>query len=360
MAGFNFRAYPFWFVRLIYDGLKLDWLPGALVAALAPYVLALILVTPFGKAGLYVRTPAFYIGYAGVALVLAAGVRGIEILTDGLSELQEVAAEPVAFHEYVDNALATAAHDRSNMGYLGACAAGAIAVVVAALHRWHQDAGVLHAGGHFRAFPVDWQASSSLLPAGLALSVFAVAVVATFGSSLILLVRNIGFAWRLRTFKYVPFPGRVRLGTGTLITAYTWVSATWMIGVALFVLFFFQNWSTLNVIGIASLAVAGVLTLMVPYLSFRKILDDTHEEMASLLCKRVGRRVEGGHLADDDLMEFAVANTAITADPPRVLTRRSAIAYGVVQLVAFGSIFARELLQEQVSFLAKEQTKPRK
>src|ERR1700689_1907558 len=128
-------------------------LPGGwITVALVPYLLALALVAPFGETGLYLRTPAFYIGFAGVALVMASTVRGVEILAKGLSDLQEVAASPSAFHEYADEQLREAAHDRSNVGLLAIVGAGAVALVAAALHRWHYT-GVIAAGHRFPGLP---------------------------------------------------------------------------------------------------------------------------------------------------------------------------------------------------------------
>jgi hypothetical protein len=94
----------------------------------------------------------------------------------------------------------------------------------------------------------------------------------------------------------------------------------------LFALFFFGQWSELNVALIAVVAILGVLTLAVPYYSFRKILDETHEAMSGLLARKVEPRLRGGRLEIDHLSEFATVNAAITADPPPVMTRRSAIA----------------------------------
>ncbi|HSZ70147.1 MAG TPA: hypothetical protein VK756_07285 [Solirubrobacteraceae bacterium] len=360
MSRFDARDYGFWFVRLV-DRLGLGPFGGAIVVALVPYLLALILVSPFGDAELYLRTPAFYIGLGGVALVMAASVRGVEILTKGLSELQEVARDPKKFHEYADKQLVVAARGRSNLGLLALFLVGAAVLVVAALHRWRKT-GVIPLGHRFRAFPLDWHASNALAPAALALAVFAIAVAITFGGSAILLGRNLRFAWRLRTFKYMPFPGRVRLGVRTLVTAYAWVSGTWMVGVALFALFFFRDWSWLTITGIAILVILGTLTLAIPYSGFRKILDDTHEAMALLLAREVEPKRHGHTLTLDDVSAFAAVNTAITADPPPVLTRRGAIVYGLVQIAAVGSIFAKDFLQEQVSFLSSDKSdtsKPR-
>jgi hypothetical protein len=350
MTRFDVRRYKFWFVDLL-DRLGVGWLTGALLVASTPFVLGLVLVAPFGRAGLYVRTPAFYIGFGGIALVMAAAVRGVEVLAAGLSDLQEVAADPQEFHDFVDEQLRIAARDRSNIGLLAVVFAGAAAVVAVALKRW-SDSGVVPAGHGFRAFLVEWRAPGALVPVGLALCVFAVTVALTFGTSAILLGRNLLFAWRLRNFRYVAFPGRVRLAIRRLITAYAWASGTWAIGVALFALFFFGNWSVLNVIGIALLAVLGVLTLAIPYSSFRKILDNTHDEMSDCLMKQA-EPIDLDTDTPDEAARFATINAAITTDPPPVLTRRGAIAYGAVQLVAIGSIFAKDFLQEQVTFLAK-------
>ncbi|HTA15799.1 MAG TPA: hypothetical protein VK781_13165 [Solirubrobacteraceae bacterium] len=358
MSRFDSREYGFWFVRLI-DRMGLGWLGGAVAIALVPYLLGLILVAPFGDGGLYLRTPAFYIGLGGVGLVIAASVRGVEILTKGLSELQEVAREPEDFHEYADRQLTTAARNCASIGLLAVFCCGAAVIVAAALHRWHHT-GVVSKTHGFQAFPVQWHAPDALVPAGLALAVFAVAVSITLGSSAILLCRNLRFAWKLRSFAYMPFPGRVRLGVRTLVTAYAWVSGTWAVGVALFALFFFSNWSTLNVLGIALLAAAGILTLAVPYNSFRRILDHTHEEMATLLAREVEPGRDGSKLILASPSDFAAVNMAITADPPPVLTRRDAITYSVVQTLALATLFAKDFLQEQVTFLASESSSPPK
>jgi hypothetical protein len=358
MSSFDARTDRFWFVRLI-DRLGVGWLGGALLTGFAPYLLALVLVAPFGDAGLYVRTPAFYIGFAGVALVVAASVQGVKILTKGLTELYDVAAEPTQFASYAEDQLDAAAHARSNITLLLPFAGGAIALLAAALHRWHHT-GVIPPDHRFHAFLVDWRAPDALLPAGLAIAVFAVAVVITLGGSVILLVRNLHFAWRLHRFAYIPFPGRVRLGIRTMVTAYTWVSGTWAVGVALFVLFFFRQWSALNVTGIALLAILGALTLAAPYYSFRRILDKAHDEMSLLLASKIHSGAGAGAFELDSLSDFATINAAITADPPPVLTRRGAIAYSVVQLAALATIFAKDVLQEQVTFLAKESSEPRK
>jgi hypothetical protein len=358
VSRFKACEYGFWFVSLV-DWIGAGWLGGATIVALVPYLLGLILVAPFGDAWLYLRTPAFYIGLFGVGLVMAASVRGVEILTRGLSELQEVARNPEKFHAYADGQLRLAARDRTNNALLGVFFAGAVALVVVALHRWSHT-GVVPAGHQFRAFLVQWRAPDALLPAGLALSVFAVAVAITLGSSAILLGRNLVFAWKLRTFDYMPFPGRVRLGVRRLVTAYAWVSGTWAAGVALFALFFFSHWSSLSVAGIAVLAAAGILTLAIPYNSFRRILDDTHEEMSALLASEVEPRLTDDEMTLANISDFAVVNMAITADPPSVLTRRGAITYGVVQIVALGSLFAKDFLQEQVTFLASDTPTPPK
>lgn len=348
------RTYRFWFVRLI-DRLGVGWFGGALITGLVPYLLALVLVAPFGDAGLYVRTPAFYIGFAGVALVVAASAQGVEILAKGLAELHDVAAEPIRFASYAEAQMRAAASDRTNIALLMPFVVGAIALLATALHRWHQT-GVIRPGHQFHAFLVEWRAPDALLPAGLAIAVFAVAVVITLGGSVILLVRNLHFAWRLHSFTYIPFPGRVRLGIRTMVTAYVWVSGTWAVGVALFALFFFRQWSALNVTGIALLAILGALTLAVPYYSFRMILDKAHDEMSLLLASKVHSGAQAGAFALGSLSDFATINTAITADPPPVLTRRGAIAYSFVQLAALATILAKDLLQEQVTFLAEDST----
>jgi hypothetical protein len=358
MSPFDVRAYRFWFVRLI-DRLGVGLLGGALLTALVPYLLALILVAPFGDAGLYLRTPAFYIGFVGVALVVAASVQGVTILTRGLSELHDVAADPTQFAYYSKAQLAAAAHDGSNIGLLMPFAGGAVALLAAALHRWHHT-GITPADHQFHAFLVSWRAPDALLPAGLAIAVFAVAVIITLGGSVILLVRNLHFAWRLHSFAYIPFPGRVRLGIRTLVAAYAWVSGTWSVGVALFALFFFRQWSTLSIVGIAVLASLGALTLAVPYCSFRKILDKAHDDMSLLLAGKVYSGATPDAFALGSLSDFVTVNSAITADPPPVLTRRGAIAYSFVQLVALATILAKDVLQEQVTFLAKESPPPAK
>jgi hypothetical protein len=358
MSRFDARDYGFWFIGLI-DRIGYGWFGGAIVVAFAPYLLALILVVPFGDGGLYLRTPAFYIGLGGVGLVMAASVRGVEILSSGLSELQDVARNPSDFHEYADRQLAGAARSRVSTALLAMFFAGATVIVVTALHRWHQT-GVIPVGHQFRAFPVAWRAPDALVPAGLALAVFALAVAVTLGSSAILLGHNLLFAWKLRKFDYIPFPGRVRLGVRTLVSAYVWISGTWSVGVALFVLFFFGQWSALRVLGVAVLAAAGILTLAVPYNSFRKILDDAHEGMTTLLTNGISQGQPDETMTFADASEFAAVNMAITADPPPVLTRRGAIAYGVVQTLALGSLIAKDFLQEQVTFLASDSSMPPK
>jgi hypothetical protein len=372
MTGFDARKYGFWFVRLS-DSTRCGWLGGAMIVALMPYVLALALVTPFGKAGLYLRTPAFYIGAVGVALVVAASTRGVEMLTDGLTELEKVVLPQTAdatgpgadrgsarrrepFHSYADTRLAAAAGLRPNVIYALPIAALGAALVIGALLHWHHT-GVVDEGGGWHAFPLAWRATGALVPAALALTAFAVAVVLTFGGSMVLLVRNLCFAWGLRHYRCLPFPGRVRLGIRPLVTAYTWASATWMAGVALFVLFFFREWSTANIVGIVVLSVIGGLTFLVPYASFRRILDDTHEAMATLLYQAIEHRARDKSLQIDNVAEFTAANAAINEDPPPVLTRRGAIAYGVVQILAVTGILAKEVIQEQVSFLAHDSSR---
>ncbi len=357
MSDLDARTYGFWFVRLI-DRIGLGWVGGAFIVALLPYLLGLLLVIPFGDAGLYLRTPAFYMGFAGLMLVMAASVRGIEILAKGISELQGVAVDRAEFHAYVDSRLRAAAQDRSNAVLLVPFVAGAIVLVAAALHRWHRT-GVVPVGHQFHAFLVDWRAPDALVPVGLALCVFALPVAIATGTSVVLLVRNLPFIWRLRSFRYLPFPGRIRLRVRTLVTAYAWVSGTWAVGVTLFALFFFKQWSGLNVIGISALAAIGLATLAVPYSTFRKILDNSHEEMAAQLA-RGAKMEDGGVIAGETAAEFATINSAIIADPPPVLTRRSAVAYGFVQLLALGSLLAKGVLQEQVTFLAREPTTPKK
>lgn len=347
MRRLDARDYGFWFVRVI-DRIGLGWFTGAVIVGLIPYLMGLAAVAPFGYAGLYLRTPAFYIGFVGVTLVMAASVRGVEILADGLSDLGQVCDKPRAFHSYVHGQLTAAARARSNGAFLFISFMGAGAVVASALHRWHQS-GLTPHKNQFNAFLVDWHSSHALLPVGIALAIFAIAVATTFGSSATLLARNLSFSWRLRNFEYMPFPGRVRLGVRRLVTAYSWVSATWMIGVALFALFFFRHWTTLNVVGIATLTVLGILTLALPYNTFRKILDDSHEAMAETL----SREIEPRNGQSAPARDFATVNMAITADPPPVLTRRGAMAYGLVQIVALATIFAKDVLQEQVSFFAK-------
>lgn len=349
MTRFDARAHRFWFITLT-DRLGAGWLGGALIIAAVPYVLGLILVAPFGYASLYLRTPAFYIGFGGIALVMAASVRGMFVLTAGLDEVAEVACEPDKFTAFADEQLHLAARGRSNVAVLAISFAGAIAVVAHALKRW-SDTGIVPAGPHFRAFLVEWRASDALVPVGLALGVFAIAVAITVGTSVALLLRNLPFAWRLRTFQYAAFPGQVRLSVRRLVAAYTWVSGTWTGGMALFALFFFEHWSGLNLAGIVIGLTLGVLTLAVPYSSFRKMLDTAHDQMSVQLAQKVA-------LDDSKTVEyasnFAAINAAITADPPPVLTRRGAIAYGAVQLTVFASIIAKDFLQEQVSFLAHE------
>ena len=210
MSHFDAYGEKFWFVRAV-GRLGVGWLGGAVLMALAPYLLALLVVTPFGDAGLYLRTPAFYFGFFGAGLAVVGSYRGVQILTRGLAELEEVAIDPAKFRSYCNEQLTEAARFRPNLGMLASFAAGAVALVVAALHRWHSS-GVVPAGHHFRAFLVEWRAPDALLPAGLALAVFAIAVVIRMGGSIVLLLRNLRFAWHLRTFDYMPFPGRVRLG----------------------------------------------------------------------------------------------------------------------------------------------------
>ncbi len=126
----------------------------------------------------------------------------------------------------------------------------------------------------------------------------------------------------------------------------------------LFALFFFGQWSELNVALIAVVAILGVLTLAVPYYSFCKILDETHEAMSERLARKVEPKLRGSRFEIDHLSEFATVNAAITADPPPVMTRRSAIAYFVVQATALATLVAKDTLQEHVSFLAHGPSKP--
>jgi uncharacterized membrane protein YgcG len=131
------------------------------------------------------------------------------------------------------------------------------------------------------------------------------------------------------------------------------MSALWMIGVALVALFFFRHWTGLNVALIAVLAIMGTLMLVIPYWSLQHILDTSHDRMAETMAEKVHMSLDGKH-APDELANFAAVNAAMVRDPPSAFTRRGVFAYLTVQAVTIGTILAREAIQEQVSFLAKD------
>jgi len=52
---------------------------------------------------------------------------------------------------------------------------------------------------------------------------------------------------------------------------------------------------------------------------------------------------------DLSLQDFTAANQAVVADPPAVLTRRGAFGYAALQTIAFGSLFIKDSLKDQLN-----------
>ena len=343
LPSYDWLAGRFWFVRLRHELRWLHWPLDALAAALVPFIAAFAVAAVFGDAGLYLRSGAFYLGAGGVALVLAAESQSMRRLTAAMTSLETVAERPSKFRVHAAVRMLRAADWRSSGPWFALIALGAIAAITHALIGWHHGKG--SSAAHF--FPVQWRHHSELVPSILVLAIWTPAVVAVFATAVELLVRNLRFVWSLSREHYLPFPGKVRLHLRPLINVYTFTSASWGVGVALLAIFFVGNYNAKNVIGLALGVLIGLLTFIVPYWSCREILDRAHERMCEDICRAIEDKA-GEHLSVEVLQDFAAANQAVVADPPPVLTRRGAVGYTVIQVIAFTSLFLKDTLNDQL------------
>lgn len=348
---FEAEAYDFWFLRATgrLRRRRLRWPLDAIAVGLLVWVVALAAVLLFGQAGLYVRTPAFYAGAFGVALVLAVACRGVERLVAGLEGLEPVAEDRSAYRRLVERDLAGAASLRSTLPWVAAGLLAAAALVTGALTRW---SGESPAEERFSWFPAAWHAE--LVPAGLALGAFGLAVAVTFATAVELLLRNLRFVWRLRHLPFIAFPARVRARLQPVVRTYAFVSIGWSLGVPLFAAFFVGQYTPARVAGVAAIFLLGLLTFAVPFLAFRTVLDRSHDGMCEALAARLP---QDGHQPDFDRVsaeEFVAVNTAMANDPPPVLTRRGAITYVGFQAAAIAGLVAKDVLQDAVKSGARQ------
>jgi hypothetical protein len=355
---YDVGRYRFWFQRFVRDGpithlghrvhpvfggSRLECGFVVLAFALLPWTLGLAATAVVGNAGLYLRTPAFYLGVVGVALVMWSMTRGIERLCTNLKELEAATVDVPRYYATVDDALRRAADRRSTAAVVCAFLLVLLSVIVVAVHSWSTP-GPVKTDRVVSFFPEGWRAPDVRVLAGVVSGLFALWIAAVLGTGLELLVRNVLFVRRLRRVEFVAFPAVLRMKLHPFVYTYLFISLTWTLGVGLWAFFFVGQYSAIRTVALAVLFALGVLTFAAPYAALRTILDRSHDTMSLRLSSRVAPAWQPDFAALDP-REFTSVNTAIAADAPPVLRRRGALAYVVFQLVVVVSLVEKAFVQ---------------
>lgn len=356
-AGHPFEE-PFWFLGV---QARLDrrfedeegrprfssWVTAVVLGAV-PFGVALVVSVFWGHGGLFVSTPAVYLGWFGVSWVVWASCLGVRHLAQALDQVSSVVASRDEYVRLVERTFTRAADIRTTRWWILGAGLACAALIVSALSAWSGD-GQTGSSRVVDWFPVGWH--DSLAWSAVVLAIFGASLAVAFGTSFELLLRNLRFVWELRSTEhahFIAFPALVRLHLQPLLRVYVRVSISWSIGVALFVLFFLGSYSARTVAGIALLFALGVATLVVPWATCRRVLDRSHDEMSAQIAAGVmnGRtpRLYGLH-AD----RFAAVSKSILEDPPPVLARRSSLAWAGVQLATVSVLVARSLVENAVT-----------
>ena len=274
----HYRFWPDYLIEL----LNLPLAVALGIIALAIYLLGLVIAWPFGFITYYAATPAVYLGVAGIILMIGAARWGSLRAHHDYEYLRPVfTVDDATYYHTLDDWF-------SNFRSLKGAALGSLLFFIVGF------VGLVFAyvtsANTRRKYHLEALRPNLFLPAWYShrfeqigfslLLVFLILISITVGSGGWLLVRNIIFLAKLRRFPVIPMPTIVRARLRRLANLYVGTSLAWSLGVALFGILFYRDYSIVSGSFLAILFTIGLAMFALPQAICRSYIIRSHE----LLC----------------------------------------------------------------------------
>lgn len=264
---------------------RLSRLPRLLLVLLAGSIVYLVGLGIAAMGGFeieYMKTPAVYIGAAGISWVLGCirwGSLRVHLMFRDLRPVFPVDDE--SYLEVIKPWMRRFAQHRRNLVACTLLFAVALLLVVIAFYL-PNDIREYHLQSlRPPVFPAAWYVPHDRPLKVVIVLWYGLVCAALIGTGARVLMVNVLLLWRLRDLPVVALGNVVRSRLRGITNFYVLVSMTWWIGIGLFALTFLNHYDVIAVALMGSMALLGMLTFLVPQLVFRHYILASYQLICS-------------------------------------------------------------------------------